>query len=188
MRTKRLSVVGLVMGLIVGVTLGIAGIALAGNSPPTSVNTCTPVNHHGVYGKPKVTTADSCPGTKYFQHWPQPPTPPTLIGTQAGYADGANGHLWFVIIPASPYAAANHPNGPLAVAMGGTCSGIGASNVPLQDSGTTDAVVVSSMASTTNPGDFWGWDTGGSLPYPNGPCTLDSFSYSGDTTPIYKGF
>src|ERR1700726_4587005 len=69
MRTKRLTVVGLVTGLIVGVTLGIAGIALAGNSPPTAINTCTSVNHHGVYGKTKVTTGSSCPGTKYFQTW-----------------------------------------------------------------------------------------------------------------------
>lgn len=73
MRTKsrsgRLSVVGLVVGLIVGGTLAFAGVTFAGTSPPTSVNTCTPVNHHGVYGKPKVTTGTSCPGTKYFQAW-----------------------------------------------------------------------------------------------------------------------
>jgi uncharacterized protein YjbI with pentapeptide repeats len=69
MRTKRLGVVGLVMGLIVGGTVAFAGVALAGNSPPTSVNTCTRVNHHGVYGKPKVTNALSCPGTKLFQAW-----------------------------------------------------------------------------------------------------------------------
>ena len=69
MRKSRLSVVGLVIGLIVGGTLGIAGVALAGNSPPTNINTCTPVNHHGVYGKPKVVTGSSCPGTKYFQTW-----------------------------------------------------------------------------------------------------------------------
>jgi len=69
MRSKRLTVVGLVMGLIVGVTLGIAGVTFAASSPPTSINTCTKVNKHGVYGAPKVTTASSCSGTKLFQSW-----------------------------------------------------------------------------------------------------------------------
>ena len=74
--------------------------------------------------------------------------------------------------------------------MGGTCAGlIAGSNVSLEDSGTTSAVVVSSMASTTNPGDFWGADTG--QPYDTafiGSCTLGPFSYSGDPTPMYQGF
>ena len=69
MRTKRLSAVGMVMGLIVGGTLAFAGVTFAGTSPPTHINTCTKVNKHGVYGNPKVTTASSCTGTKFFQSW-----------------------------------------------------------------------------------------------------------------------
>jgi uncharacterized protein YjbI with pentapeptide repeats len=69
MRSKRLTVVGLVMGLVVGGTLAFAGITFAASSPPTSINTCTKVNKHGVVGKTKVTTASSCSGKSIFQTW-----------------------------------------------------------------------------------------------------------------------
>jgi uncharacterized protein YjbI with pentapeptide repeats len=64
-RVERLVIVGLIVALVVSVS----GVALAGNSPPSSINTCTSVNHHGVYGKTKVTTGASCRGTQFFQTW-----------------------------------------------------------------------------------------------------------------------
>jgi uncharacterized protein YjbI with pentapeptide repeats len=66
---QRFCMVGLIVGLIVGLMLSVSGIALAGNSAPTSINTCTKVSKHGVYGKTKVTTGTSCPTRQYFQSW-----------------------------------------------------------------------------------------------------------------------
>jgi len=67
--STRLPVVGLVVGVVVGGALAFAGVTFAGNAPPTSISTCVKANHHGIYGKPKLTTGVSCSGGAVFQTW-----------------------------------------------------------------------------------------------------------------------
>jgi uncharacterized protein YjbI with pentapeptide repeats len=55
-------------GLIAALMLSFSGVALAGNSPPSSIETCTRVNHHGIYGKTKVVAGSPlCKGA--LQTW-----------------------------------------------------------------------------------------------------------------------
>jgi uncharacterized protein YjbI with pentapeptide repeats len=63
-RVERLVTVGLIIALV----MTFSGVALAGNSPPSSIETCTKVNHHGIYGKTKVFTGSPlCKGA--LQTW-----------------------------------------------------------------------------------------------------------------------
>jgi len=160
-RSGRLTVIGLVMGLIVGGTLAFGGVTFAGTSPPTTISTCVKANHHGVYGKPKITTGTSCPTGQHYQAWvlpSPPPAPPTCgfgitgIPVQAGVVFGANGDVWGVVVPASQYSSSCHPAGNLSAT--GTFA---LSSTALQDSGASSGVVVSTGASVTNGADFWGW-------------------------------
>lgn len=66
-RTRSVRLV--LVGLAACTALAVSGIAVAASSPPSSINTCTKVNKHGVYGKTKVTTASSCRANQFFQNW-----------------------------------------------------------------------------------------------------------------------
>jgi len=72
------------IALIVSLAVSVSGVALAGNSPPTTINTCTKVNPHGVYGATKVTTGSNCKGTGYFDTW----TPTATANAELATADG----------------------------------------------------------------------------------------------------
>jgi hypothetical protein len=86
-RSARLVIVGLVAAL----ALAYSGVTFAASSAPTSINTCTKVNKHGVYGKTKVTAASSCPAHQAFQTWNQSQFDSDPI--VAGHADGYIGIL-----------------------------------------------------------------------------------------------
>jgi hypothetical protein len=174
-----------IVGLIIALVMSVSGISLAGTSPPQTLNTCTKVNKHGVYGATKVVKGTSCPGKpgrQYFQQWVlKTPPPPARITTAAGVAGGANGDVWIVVVPAS--SSAQVPTGSVTfVSACGSFSGA------LHDSGTTVGTTISPQVPVFSPsGDFQGIDTGLSSGLglfisscgPNG-------SYSGDG--VYSGF
>ncbi len=81
-RTGRL----VVLGLAAALALAYSGVTFAASSPPSSINTCTKVNKHGVYGKTKITAASSCSGKSAFQTW-EPQTPAVSVPIIAGNHD-----------------------------------------------------------------------------------------------------
>jgi hypothetical protein len=153
-------VAGMVAGMVVGGTLAFAGVTLASSAaPPTSLNTCTKI-HKGLYGKTKVTAADSCPNGQDFQQWvPKGGVPNpcgAAIATQAGLVQGTDGDVWAVVVPVSRYSSSCIPTGEMASSGGGN-PGFGAT--PLQDSGATSGIDYSSQAAISNGAvDYWGVD------------------------------
>lgn len=166
-RGHRLVIVGLIVALVVSVS----GVALAGTSAPKSLNTCTKVNKHGVYGKTKVVSGTSCSGTALFQTWAQP----SKIPTSPGYVQGVNGDGWVVVIPP---AQAQAPSGTMTIA-GGPC----ASSASPSSSGFAVAGIPSGFTF------YWGLDTGSAYSSAgsfDATCAGGTLTYSGDAN--YQGF
>jgi hypothetical protein len=164
----------IIVGLIVALVMSVSGISLAGTSPPQTLNTCTKVNKHGVYGATKVVKGASCPGkagSQYFQQWVLKSSSGGGSGGCAtnvpidllGFTQDGSGNLWAVIVPSIQYSSACHPTGTMSLAWNGgpiclaTLSGV--SNATLQDSGRTSATDISGSP-VSNASDFWGVNLG----------------------------
>jgi len=158
-RNQKFVIGGLIGALALSVCgFGLAGVALAGNSPPATINTCTKVTK-GVYGATKVTKGSACKGTGYFQTWSQQPG--SLISTQPGWVTGSDGNVWLVVVPASN--GPEPPTGTLSLECefnGPTPGG----PFPITDSGGTQGVLVLSGESLSSPISLEGVLAGGGSP------------------------
>ena len=195
-RVERIVIVGLIIALV----MSVSGISLAATSAPQTLNTCTKINKHGVYGATKVVRGPSCPGIagrSYFQQWVLKSSSGSgggnpcgsAIATQLGYATGSDGNWWAIADPASAFSSACHPTGTLSESWTGgpsnACSGLDQTNATLRDSGSNQGTDINGNIS--NASDYWGIDLG----YPESliaslGCVVSSDSYSGDS--VYQGF